>query len=54
MLKYAITESVKDVLHFDLLVQNDDRGPKPVTLKAVFGPGDTAAPVMTVMLVDED
>lgn len=55
MLKYAIkTKSTKDLIHFDLLVQNDERGAKPVTLKAVIGPGDTPAPVMTVMLVDED
>lgn len=33
---------------------NNGKGPKPVTLKAVCGPGDTAEPVITIMLPDED
>jgi uncharacterized protein DUF6573 len=39
---------------FSLLVQNDKRGAKPVTLKAVCGPGDNAEPVITIMLQEED
>jgi hypothetical protein len=41
-------------LLFRLHVRNDNRRPKPVTLKAVCGPGDDAAPVLTVMLPEED
>jgi hypothetical protein len=38
----------------DFHVGNDNDRPKPVTLKAVCGPGDDTAPVLTVMLHDED
>ena len=41
-------------LRFDLLVQNDNTMPKPVTLKAICGPGDTPDPVITIMLPNED
>ena len=43
-------------LLYRLIVRNypkPDRRDK-VTLKAIYGPGDTAAPVMTIMLPDED
>jgi hypothetical protein len=44
-----------DTVRFTVLVQNDKRGPRPVELKAVCGPGDDARqPVITVMLLDED
>ncbi len=43
-----------DALHFTLLVQNDEGGPREVTLKAVCGPGDDLEPVITIMLPDED
>ena len=40
---------------FDVLVQTKPgRKPERVTLKAVCGPGDTAAPVITMMLPEED
>jgi hypothetical protein len=42
------------VIYFDVLVQNDERAPRPLRLKAVCGPGDTPSPVITVMCVDED
>ena len=40
---------------FEVLVQTKPgRKPERVTLKAVCGPGDTAAPVITMMLPGED
>jgi len=43
-------------IRFRLHVRNDnkDRTPPLVTLKAVCGPGDDAAPVITIMLPEED
>lgn len=41
-------------LLFRVYVRNDNRQPRPVTLKAVCGPGDDAAPVLTIMLPQED
>lgn len=41
-------------LRFTLLVRNDNRSPKPVTLKAICGPGDDPKPVITIMLPEED
>ena len=41
-------------LRYQLYVRNDNRRPKVVTLKAVCGPGDDAAPVITIMLPEED
>ena len=42
------------VVTFKLYVQNDLLPPKLVTLKAICGPGDDAAPTITIMLPDED
>jgi hypothetical protein len=39
---------------FELVVQNDNTTPKPVTLKVICGPGDTLDPVLTILLPDED
>ena len=39
---------------FEVLVRNDDQAPRPVTLKAICGPGDTPEPVLTIMLPEED
>jgi hypothetical protein len=44
----------KDILRFEVLVRNDNRKPKLVSLKAICGPGDTWDPVITIMLPDED
>jgi hypothetical protein len=41
-------------LLFKVLVANDRRGPREVTLKLHCGPGDQAEPVLTIMLPDED
>lgn len=41
-------------IEFSLLVQNDDTGPKLVTLQALCGPGDDLEPVITVILPGED
>jgi len=39
---------------FQLLVRNDNFSPVLVTLKAIFGPGDTLEPVITILLPNED
>ena len=39
---------------FDVLVLNDHSCPMPVSLKAVCGPDDDAAPCLTVLLPEED
>jgi hypothetical protein len=55
LLSLAIRQSVGgSEIRFRVLVQNNRRGPKPVELKAVCGPGDDAEPVITVMLPEED
>src|SRR4051812_49130370 len=43
-----------DVLHYIVLVQNDQRGPKPIELKAVCGPDDSGDACLTLMLPDQD
>ena len=53
-LRVAYQTQYGSVLHFELLVRNDNRSPKLVELKAICGPGDDPAPVITVMLPDED
>jgi hypothetical protein len=54
MLRVAIgATSGGSTLLYRLYVRNDNRRPKRVTLKALCGPGDDAAPVLTVMLPDE-
>jgi hypothetical protein len=57
MLSDAIRRSRStELLMYKLHVRNDnrDRTPPLITLKAVCRPGDTAAPVITVMMPDED
>lgn len=54
MFRTAAKREGGQLLRFQLLVQNDAKGPKEVTLKAVCGPGDEAEPVVTIMLPDED
>ena len=45
----------KSIIRFSVLVRNrNDRPPQPIELKAVCGPGDDAAPVITIMRPDED
>ncbi len=39
---------------YTLLVRNDHKPPRRVTLKAICGPGDTAEPVITILLPEED
>lgn len=41
-------------LRFEVLVANDDRGPRSVPLKAVIGPDDDGNPCLTVMEPAED
>ena len=43
-----------DTLLFQVLVVRDRVEPELVELRAVCGPGDDAAPVITIMLPDED
>jgi hypothetical protein len=42
------------VMHFDVITQTSERERPMVTLKAICGPGDTLAPVITIMLPEED
>ncbi len=54
---FRIAASVSDRLSeivYPLYVANDASGPKLVELKAVSGPGDTLAPVLTIMMPGED
>jgi hypothetical protein len=56
MFRLAAGRTDGDRLAFAVHVRNDNRPgvPPPVRLKAVCGPGDDAAPVVTIMLPDED
>lgn len=56
MLRHACRSAARDAstLYFDVLVLNDDTGPKPVRLKSVCGPDDDHSPCITVMLPEED
>jgi hypothetical protein len=57
MLRCAIQRGTSggDQLAFDVLfLMSPDETAKTVRLKAVCGPGDSAEPVITVMLPDED
>jgi hypothetical protein len=55
MLLVAIGASAGgSTLHYRLYIRNDNRRAKSVMLKAVCGPGDDDAPVLTTMLPQED
>ncbi len=57
MIRVAIARQRVDgpEILFELLVKNEEsRPPQPVTLKAITGPGDDPAPVITTMLAHED
>ncbi len=57
MLRVAIARQSVDgpEILFELLVKNEEsRPPQPVTLKAITGPSDDPAPVITIMLAHED
>ena len=41
-------------VNFTVGVQNDEKPPRLVCLKALCGPGDSCEPVITIMLPDED
>jgi hypothetical protein len=43
-----------DSIRFTVYVRNDNRRPRPVSLKALCGPGDDAEPVITILMPDED
>src|SRR5262245_24346626 len=55
-MRWAIRAAKADLsaFHFRLHVRNANGRPELVTLKALCGPGDDAAPVLTVLLPDED
>jgi hypothetical protein len=40
-------------VNFTVGVQNDEKPPRPVRLKALCGPGDSGEPVITIMLPEE-
>ena len=58
MFRCAAAKFDGDTLLFELYVRNHNRERLTrqdlVTLKAICGPGDTAEPVITIMLPDED
>jgi hypothetical protein len=55
MFRFAVKRSPQGTeLLFEVLVRNDNTAPKPVTLKAICGPGDTPEPVLTILLPHED
>lgn len=58
MLRCAIQrrlgEEPQTVVLFEMVVNNDGRSNQVVDLKAVCGPGDDLAPVLTIMLPEED
>lgn len=56
MLGHAVRRSgyQTDRVQFDVLVQNDRGGPKPIRLDAVCGPNDDMSPCITIMLPGED
>jgi hypothetical protein len=56
MMRWAIRAAKADLtaFHFRLHVRNTNGRPELVTLKVLCGPGDDAAPVLTVLLPDED
>jgi hypothetical protein len=53
MFRFHAKRGGSDLL-FKLSVRNDNRAPKPVTLKAVCGPGDDLEPVITILNPEED
>lgn len=55
MLRFAIQGGAEgNELLYEVLVRNDNTSPQPVKLKAICGPGDSAEPVLTIMLPHED
>jgi hypothetical protein len=56
MFRLAARHADESLIMFRLHVRNDNRERTPplVTLKAICGPGDDPAPVITIMLPDED
>ena len=56
LLRLAVRRTEGDRLTFGVQVRNDNRecNPPQMRLKAVCGPGGEPAPVITIMLPDED
>lgn len=55
MLRVAIKKSDDgSLIMYDLMIRNDNRQPKKVTLKALCHGGDEGEPVITIMLPKED
>ena len=50
----ALRSPDTSLLHFELYVVTDRIQPSRVTLKVTCGPGDDGAPVITLLLPDED
>lgn len=54
MLAMAARARPAHELLYTVYVRNDNRRARPVTLKALAGPGDDGGPAITVMLPEED
>jgi hypothetical protein len=48
------TAKDEHVIYFLVLIAKDGKEAKDVRLKALFGPGDNAEPVITIMLPEDD
>lgn len=54
MFKNAAKRAAGSEMRFSVFVRCNDRRLREIHLKAICGPGDTAEPVITIMLPDED
>jgi hypothetical protein len=54
VLRVALIRASSNTIHFTLPMDRASTQGKTLELKAVIGPGDDAAPVITIMLLDED
>ena len=55
VLAFAIRNGASgDVIHFAVHVLDGENRTRRIPLKAICGPGDDAAPVLTILLPDED
>lgn len=54
VLRMALVRATGNTIHFTLPMDKASRQGKTLEIKAVIGPGDDAAPVITIMLLDAD
>jgi hypothetical protein len=54
VLRMALVRATRNTIHFTLPMDRAGMQGNTLELKAVIGPGDDAAPVIAIMLLDED